>query len=70
MIVFFPDSLVISGCRMILMPEVENVFVPNEDVEEHSPKVGAEKAEIRRYESAKKKDEIISGVRTHIDSNK
>jgi hypothetical protein len=34
------------------------------------PEIGAEKAERRRYEEARRQCRIISGVRTKIDADK
>lgn len=44
--------------------------IKHEDVEEHRPLIGAEKAEVKRYGEAKEKREIISGVRSKIDKSK
>ncbi|WP_158308906.1 hypothetical protein [Methanocella arvoryzae] len=48
----------------------KNVKVEHEDVEEHRPLTGAEKAEVKRYEKAKEKREIEAGYRTEIDKGK
>ncbi len=34
------------------------------------PEIGAERAEEKRYEAAKKKREVIAGVRDRIDTQK
>lgn len=48
----------------------KNVEVENEDVEDHRQLTNAEKAEVKRYEEAKEKREIIAGYRTKIDKGK
>lgn len=49
---------------------VKKQEVKDEDVEEHRPLIGAEKAEVKRYGEAREKREIISGVRSKIDKGK
>lgn len=49
---------------------IEKTEVPHEDVEDHRPLVGAEKAEVKRYEQSREKREIVDTYRTRIDKKK
>jgi hypothetical protein len=49
---------------------VKKTDVQYEDVEDHEPLIGAEKAEVKRYGEAKEKREIIAGYRSKIDKGK
>jgi len=42
----------------------------DQDLGNHRPLIGAEKAEEKHFKEAKKQGEIISGVRSRIDHNR
>ena len=49
---------------------IEKTEVKDEDLADHRPLIGVERAEAKRYDKAKAEREVIAGVRTEIDKEK